>query len=154
MFIEKIDEQEKKNNEQIELHIQTYNDKLNEQEEKYKKQIELQTQIYNDRLKKQEEKNNEQIKSQAKMYNNKISELQSQIEDLIKIQNRQKQIETTKQNNDSKVINLGKFFNNRRKNNNIFSIHEPISYEDLERLATEIILLNEDDANYFNNLAK
>ena len=94
------------------------------------------------------------MKSQAQIYNNKIAELRAQIDNLIEIQKRQVKFEGVKQNNDNKIINLGKFFNSRRKDNNIFSIHESISFEDLERLATEVILLNEEDSNYFDNLAK
>jgi hypothetical protein len=56
--------------------------------------------------------------------------------------------------NESKIINLGRFFNNKRTNKRVFSIDEPISYYDLERLATEVIYLNDDDTDYMKNLAK
>lgn len=150
-----LKEQEDKLNELINEQ-QIFNKKIAEQEKRHNEQIELQTQLYNEKLVEQEEKHNEQMKSQAQIYNNKIAELRLQIKDLIEMQNTKKHIEVTKVNNENKIINLGKFFNNRRKNsdNNIFSIHESISYEDLERLATEVIMLNDNDTNCFENLAK
>ena len=50
-------------------------------------------------------------------------------------------IEQSKKGN---IINLGKLFiDNRKKNNRVFSIDEPIKYEDLERLAIEVIEFDE-----------
>ena len=67
---------------------------------------------------------------------------------------RQNESEIVYNNNENKIINLGKFFNNKRKGERVFSIYEPIKYEDLEKLAVDVIQLNDDDTKYFNNLAK
>ena len=159
IYNEKLAKQEEKYDEQMKLQAQEYNETIAQLEEKQSKQIEEQIQLYNEKIVQQEERNNEQMKAQAKIYNNKIAELRLQIDNLIEIQKTQIQKDAlVKNNNENKIINLGKFFNNRRKNNNdeknIFSIYEPISYEDLERLAIEVILLNDDDTSYFNDMAK
>ena len=59
-------------------------------------------------------------------------ELNEQIESLVEKQENKQEI--PKYENENKIINLGKFFNNKRKNNRVFSIQEPISFYDLDSL--------------------
>lgn len=94
----------------------------------------------------------ELLLEQSEMYIEKLEELKWQIDSLNEKQ--QNEPEIVYNNNENKIINLGKFFNNRRKGERVFSIYEPIKYEDLEKLAVEVIQLNDDDTKYFNNLAK
>lgn len=95
---------------------------------------------------------NELILEQSEMYIEKLEELQLQIESLNEKQHNEQEI--VYNNNENKIINLGKFFNNKRKGERVFSIYEPIKYEDLEKLAVDVIQLNDDETKYFNNLAK
>ena len=92
------------------------------------------------------------IEENKQLYNEKIEELREQLEDLNEKQ--QPADEIPDYNNENKIINLGRFFNNKRNNKRVFSIYEPISYYDLERLSTEVIYLNDDDTNYMKHLAK
>ena len=68
-------------------------------------------------------------------YNEQIEEMKERIKHL---EGKNKEIKK------SNIIDLRKIFlENRRKNNNTFSIDEPIAFEDLERLAVEIIEFDE-----------
>ena len=92
------------------------------------------------------------MKDKDKVYKEKIFKLNEQIETLI--ENQKTKYEIPRFNNENKIINLGKFFNNKRRNNRVFSIYEPISYYDLESLATEVIYLNDEETNYSDDVAK
>ena len=77
---------------------------------------------------------------------------QGQIEE-IKEQIKYKKEEENKKSNN--IINLGRLFmENRKKTTNVFSIDEPIYFEDLERLAIEVIELDETEDNSQYELIK
>ncbi len=171
-FNQKITEETKIINEQMESQNNFFSKKLEQQMSKIENQINIQNNVFNEQIEEQKNQRNEQLRvqqqtikefienqtqflndimaTQVQIYNERLEDIEKQVSQLSEKQI----IENEISKDDNKIINLGKFFNNRRKNNRIFSIHEPISYEDLERLATEVILLNEDDVNYFNDLAK
>ena len=74
-------------------------------------------------------------------YDEKIEDILNRIEKLEGRDGVDKELEQSKKGN---IINLGKLFiDNRKKNNRVFSIDEPIKYEDLERLAIEVIEFDE-----------
>ena len=170
-FEERIDEQKKAFNNHIQEQKNHFNEKLIENTEILNERIENQNLLLNKKIEQQENQQNEQLQiqqqvlkefienqtqflndimaTQVQIYNERLDNIETQVSQLSEKQ----KAETEIIKDDNKIINLGKFFNNRRKNNTIFSIHEPISYEDLERLAIEVIPLN-DDTNYYNDLAK
>lgn len=149
-------------NAQITTNDKIYNNYIN----KLNNQILDKEELFNDKI---EELNNEFLEKEnayndkidelkiiieenEQLYNEKIEELKEQLEDLNEKQKVEDEIPNY--NNESKIINLGRFFNNKRTNKRVFSINEPISYYDLERLATEVIYLNDDDTSYMDHLAK
>ena len=135
--------------------INELNNRIDDKDNMYKIQIDTlnakiedNKHLYNGSI----EELKKELEIKDKEYKEKILELNEQIIDLTEKQEIEQEIPSFKDEN--KIINLGKFFNNKRKNNRVFSIHEPISYYDLERLATEVILLNDEETNYSNNVAK
>ena len=147
---EKIAENEKKNNQSIEI----IKGQISENDIKNNKNIEiLKGQISGNEIK--NSKNIETIKVQIanneKKTNKKLDKLNNKIEDL----NVKQEIEPEIfENNENKIINLGRFFNNKRINEKVFSINEPIRFEDLEKLAIEVIDLSNEDTAYNIDLAK
>lgn len=136
-------------------YINKLNNQIQDKEELYSEKIdELNNEIiqkenlYNDKI---DDLNNEFLEKEN-VYNEKIEALKEQLEDLNEKQQSMEDI--PEYNNENKIINLGRFFNNKRNNKRVFSINEPISYYDLERLATDVIYLNEDDTSYMDHLAK
>ena len=119
----------------VEKKEEVYNNKINE----LNALIEKNEKAYNNTI----NELNVLIEKNEENYNKKIDELKLQMEE--KNNNQIIYPELPKENSENKVINLGRFFNNRRKNNRIFSIYEPINYEDLERLAIEVISLNNEE---------
>lgn len=136
-------------------YINKLNNQILDKEELYNEKIE---ELNNELLEKENVYNDKIdelkfiIEENKQLYNKKIEELREQLEDLNEKQPQADEIPDY--NNENKIINLGRFFNNKRNNKRVFSIYEPISYYDLERLATEVIYLNEDDTNYMSHLAK
>lgn len=139
-FERRIIEQSQRYGKQIEL--------LNNQIENLTTKIEENKQLYDGNI----EELKKELEYKDKEYKEKLFELNEQIESLVEKQENKQEI--PKYENENKIINLGKFFNNKRKNNRVFSIQEPISFYDLERLATEIISLNDEDTNYSDDIAK
>lgn len=79
----------------------------------------------------------------------------TEIKELISENNSHNTLENTIENFENNeeeknnIINLRKLFiENRKKNNNVFSIDESISYYDLERLAIEVITFDKPEDNY------
>lgn len=93
----------------------------------------------------------EQIKNEIK--NQNYQEQIEQIKNMMESQNYQEQIEKIKKSLRAKEIDEGKknniislskiFMENRKKNNGVFSIEESIKFEDLEKLATDVIYFDE-----------
>ena len=140
LFEEKIEELNKK----IAVTESVYNNQI----ENLTTKIEENKQLYDGNI----EELKKELEYKDKEYKEKLFELNEQIESLVEKQENKQEI--PKYENENKIINLGKFFNNKRKNNRVFSIQEPISFYDLERLATEIISLNDEDTNYSDDIAK
>ncbi len=141
----KIEQQEN----QINTQSNVFDKKMEQQKNQQNEQLQIQQQVLKEFIENQTQFLNDIMATQVQIYNERLDNIETQVSQLSEKQ----KAETEIIKDDNKIINLGKFFNNRRKNNTIFSIHEPISYEDLERLAIEVIPLN-DDTNYYNDLAK
>ena len=141
----KIEQQEN----QINSQSNVFDKKMEQQKNQQNEQLQIQQQVLKEFIENQTQFLNDIMATQVQIYNERLDNIETQVSQLSEKQ----KAETEIIKDDNKIINLGKFFNNRRKNNTIFSIHEPISYEDLERLAIEVIPLN-DDTNYYNDLAK
>ena len=120
------------------------------------KQNELMCQIIEQIQKKGYDKKIEGIKNQLEEmnYEKQIEQLKTQINSLDyseQIDELKKQIENisekkTDENKKSNIINLKNLFaENRKKETRVFSIDEPIKFEELERLATEVIDFDEID---------
>lgn len=77
-------------------------------------------------------------------YDKQIQEINEKLEKLSKIE-----IKTKTENKKNNIIDLRKLFS--ENNNRTFSIDEPIRYEDLEKLAVEVIDLEEPE-NYKKNI--
>lgn len=141
----KIEQQEN----QINTQSNVFDKKMEQQKNQQNEQLQIQQQVLKEFIENQTQFLNDIMATQVQIYNERLDNIETQVSQLSEKQ----KAETEIIKDDNKIINLGKFFNNRRKNNTIFSIHEPISYEDLERLAIEVIPLN-DNTNYYNDLAK
>lgn len=141
----KLEQQEN----QINTQSNVFDKKMEQQKNQQNEQLQIQQQVLKEFIENQTQFLNDIMATQVQIYNERLDNIETQVSQLSEKQ----KAETEIIKDDNKIINLGKFFNNRRKNNTIFSIHEPISYEDLERLAIEVIPLN-DDTNYYNDLAK
>lgn len=141
----KIEQQEN----QINTQSNVFDKKMEQQKNQQNEQLQIQQQVLKEFIENQTQFLNDIMATQVQIYNERLDNIETQVSQLSEKQ----KAETEIIKDDNKIINLGKFFNNRRKNNTIFSIHEPISYEELERLAIEVIPLN-DDTNYYNDLAK
>ena len=146
----KIEQQMSAVENQINTQSNVFDEKMGEQKNQQNEQLQLQQQVLKEFIENQTQFLNDIMATQVQIYNERLNDIETQVSQLSEKQ----KVETEIIKDDNKIINLGKFFNNRRKNNRIFSVNEPISYEDLERLATEVILLNDYDTNYLNNLAK
>ena len=153
-IMKKISENEEKVNDKLDVHRYKIGKDINSfenfSEEIMKELINLKNDI---NVLKSKQENEQKEKNEIinfligevknKNYDEQIKNLLERIENIKHLEKNEEKIENDiveqpkKKNN---IINIGKsFIENRRNSAGIFSIYEPIKYEDLEKLAVEIV---------------